>query len=110
DGAPRHLIYGSIAKGVKSGGFNTTAFLPENRVFAEDSNWTYELGSKNTFGPLRLNVSLFLIKWADMQVPAADPMNPAALPQSITMNLGNMTSKGIELETEYRFSQRFSLG
>ncbi len=109
DLAPRHLLYASAAKGVKTGGFNTNAFLPENRVYDEDSNWSFEVGSKNTWGNLRINGSLFLIKWQDMQISAADPGNPAVLPIAITQNLGSLTSKGAEVEVEYAVSSRFTL-
>ena len=40
DVAPNHLVYASAAKGVKSGGFNTTAFNPAFRIYNGDKNWT----------------------------------------------------------------------
>ena len=92
------LLYASAARGVKSGGFNTTAFRPENRAFEADTNWTYELGAKNTFGNFRVNANVFMIKWTNQQIPAADPGNPAVLPIVITLNLGDTTSKGFEFE------------
>ncbi len=104
-----NLIYASAARGVKSGGFNTSAFRAENRIYKADTNWTYEVGSKNTFGNFRLNVDVFLAKWSNMQVPAADPGNPAALPIVITLNLGNLTSKGVEAEAAYAFSENFTV-
>lgn len=109
DWAPDHLVYASVAKGVKSGGFNTTAFLPTNRIYSGDKNWTYELGTKNSFGALRLNADVFMIKWSNMQIPAADPGNPAVLPIVITLNLGNLTSKGFEGEMAYAFTENFTV-
>jgi len=95
-----NMLFASAAKGVKSGGFNPAAFLPENRTFDQDSNWTYEIGTRNTLadGRVRLNATLFFVDWKDVQIPAADPGNPAVLPVSITRNLGTVTSKGIEVE------------
>jgi iron complex outermembrane receptor protein len=104
-----HLLYASAARGYKSGGFNTTAFQAQYRVYEGDSNWTYELGTKNTIGNLRINADVFLTKWSQMQIPAADPGNPAVLPQVITLNLGNMTSKGFEFETAYAVNENFTL-
>ena len=94
------LLFASAAKGVKSGGFNATATLPENRLYGQDRNWTYELGSKNTFndGKLLFNATLFYIHWTDLQITAPDTGNTAALPLSIIRNLGTLNSKGIELE------------
>jgi iron complex outermembrane recepter protein len=94
---------------VKSGGFNPTAFLPENRAFDEDTNWTYELGTKNTFGNFRFNANVFLVKWSNQQIPAADPGNPAVLPIVITLNLGNSTSKGVEFEGAWAATDHLTL-
>ena len=102
------LLYASAAKGVKSGGFNTSAFLPENTAFGEDKNWTYEIGTKNTFGNFTLNADIFLIKWSDQQIPAADPGNPAVLPIVITLNLGDTTSKGFEFDGAWAASENLT--
>ena len=98
-----NLLFASAAKGVKSGGFNATATLPENRLYDKDYNWTYEIGSKNTFddGRARLNATLFMIRWKDVQIFAQDVGNPAPLPISIIRNLGDINSEGIEIEAGY---------
>ncbi len=105
------MIFASVAKGVKSGGFNPAAFLPENRKFEQDSNWTYEVGTRNTLANdrVRLNATLFWIDWADVQIPAADPGNPAVLPVSITRNLGAVISKGIEIESAVALRDHLSV-
>ncbi len=97
---PDHMIFASAAKGVKSGGFNATATLPENRLYGQDQNWTFELGSKNTFndGRVQLNGNLFYVHWTNLQISAPDPGNPATLPLPIIRNLGTLNSKGVELE------------
>lgn len=105
----RTLLYASAAKGVKAGGFNPTAFLPENQAYDEDENWTYEIGTKNTFGRFTLNADVFLIEWKDQQIPAADPGNPAVLPIVITMNLGSMTSKGFEIDGVWAATENFTI-
>ena len=96
-------LFVSAAKGVKSGGYNAAATLPENRTFEDDQNWTYEIGSKNTFddGRVRLNGTLFLIRWTDVQIFAQDTGNPAPLPLSIIRNLGDVHSAGVEIEAGY---------
>lgn len=111
DLTPDNMLFVSAAKGVKAGGFNPAAYLPENRTFDQDSNWTYELGIRNTLanGRMRLNATLFWIDWKDVQIPAADPGNPAVLPVSITRNLGTVESKGIELEAAVAVTDRWSV-
>jgi iron complex outermembrane recepter protein len=96
-------LFASAAKGVKSGGYNALATLPENRTYEDDTNWTYEIGSKNTFdeGRIRLNATLFMIRWTDVQIFAQDTGNPAPLPVSIIRNLGDVHSAGVEIEAGY---------
>ncbi|MDX2222481.1 MAG: TonB-dependent receptor [Rhodospirillaceae bacterium] len=98
-----NLLFASVAKGVKSGGFNATATLVENRLYDQDYNWTYELGTKNTLdeGRIRLNATLFLVRWKEVQIFAQDIGNPAPLPLSIVRNLGDVNSEGVELEAGY---------
>lgn len=94
------LLFASAAKGVKSGGFSAAATLPENRTYDDDQNWTYEIGSKNTFndGKVQLNATLFYIDWTNVQILAADEGNVNPLSRSIVRNVGDVTSKGIELD------------
>ncbi len=104
-------LFASAARGVKSGGYNATATLPENRRYGDDKNWTYELGSKNTFdeGRVRLNATLFMIRWTDVQIFAQDTGNPAPLPISIVRNLGDVHSSGIELEAGFAPTEKLDL-
>jgi len=105
------MIYGSVAKGVKAGGFNgftasTTPLTPEEQAFDPEENWTYEIGSKNIFldGRLLLNVSAYYIDWSDMQVTSVpsgfDPgaITPGSVAPTIFLNVGDAESIGIEFE------------
>ena len=105
------LLFVSAAKGVRAGGFNPSAFQEQYRTFEEDQNWTFEVGTKNTFmdGALRLNGSLFWIEWSDVQITAQDPGNPAVLPLNITRNLGNVRSTGFELDGAYAVSANLTI-
>lgn len=100
DVTDENMVYASAAKGVKSGGFNAAATLPQNIPFDDDQNWTYELGSKNTFndGQIQLNATLFYIDWSNVQILAADEGNVNPLSRSIVRNVGDVTSKGIEMD------------
>ncbi|WP_394728167.1 TonB-dependent receptor [Altererythrobacter sp. GH1-8] len=110
---PDNLFYASVAKGTKIGGINVSTFaglIDEERFFGPDENWTYEIGSKNVFDGGRgiLNVALFYIDWANLQVPQTPtgaPVNTA----TITTNIGGASSKGAELEGQYELIDGFVL-
>jgi iron complex outermembrane recepter protein len=106
-----HKLFASAARGVKTGGFNSNAFLPENRTFGQESNWTYELGTRNRFlgGRALLNATAFYINWNAVQIPAQNIGSPNPLATSIVLNLGKITSKGIELDGSFRASRNFSV-
>ena len=108
--ADNRLLFASLANGVKSGGFNPTAVNEADQVFDEETNWTFEVGSKNTLldGRLILNATAFYIQWEDIQLNAADAgaTNPNAV--NITLNLGDATTYGIELDGSMRFTDNLS--
>ncbi|MEO0463870.1 MAG: TonB-dependent receptor [Pseudomonadota bacterium] len=107
------LLFGSAARGAKSGGFNVTARQEQDNVFDPEYNWTYELGVKSALlgGDLIFNASLFYIDWTDIQVTAADedPDNPSDpnVP-SITTNLGNAEVYGVEIFTRWQATDNIS--
>ena len=111
---PDSMVYGSIAKGVKSGGFNgyvtgTVQLTEDEQSYGPESNWTYELGAKNEFldGRLFANVAVFYTKWENQQISVV-PENydvtigddDQAVP-GIWGSVGDSTAKGIELETSW---------
>lgn len=111
DLADDRLIYASLAQGVKSGGFNPTAADPADRTFDEESNWTLEFGSKNTFwnDRLQLNAALYYIQWSDIQLNAADSASSSPGSVNITLNLGDATTYGLELDAIAQLSDNFSV-
>ncbi len=114
--APGSLLYLSAAEGVKEGGFNGLTgasghfnLLTSQQTFQPESNWTYELGTKNTLmgGALRLNADVFLVKWTNLQIQEQPLNTPAALAgvtSVITTNLGAATSYGFESDGSYAFT------
>jgi iron complex outermembrane receptor protein len=105
------MLYASVAKGVKAGGFNgftasTTPLTPEEQAFDPEENWTYEIGAKNVLfdGRLILNASAYFIDWTDMQVTSVpsgfDPnaITPGSVAPTIFLNVGNAETLGVELE------------
>lgn len=69
-------LYGSVARGYKSGGIQTNIALAgegEREDFDEETVWSYEVGVKSELFDrrLRLNASAFYMDWKDMQVNTA---------------------------------------
>ncbi len=91
------LVYGSIGKGYKSGGFNERANIFDGeRSFGPEQNWTYEAGIKNI--PVRENLSFdlsaFYIDWQDQQVLAYS--SAGTTNNFFLNNSAQSTVKGIE--------------
>jgi len=106
------LLYASLGKGVKTGGFNSvdSGVNPQQAVFDEEQNWALEFGGKNTLmnGNLLLNGAMYYIRWTDQQgTESADDPNPFA--SDVIGNIGDVDIYGIELETVYRISSNWSL-
>lgn len=97
------LVYGSIAKAVKAGGFNVVtisgAILDEERTYDSESSMNYEVGYKNTYADGRVNftAALFAIKWEDQIVRALGATNAV-----LNVNAGETSSNGVELEVNAR--------
>lgn len=89
--------YASVARGSKSGGFNTN-YNP-GEPFDTEYNWSYETGIKSNWFDNRLqaNLAAFLIKWEDMQVEI-----PITSSIYRVVNAGKATSQGFEAELTAR--------
>ncbi len=95
------LLYGSAARGFKSGGYNGIAFgnLDVLRTaYAPEENWTYEAGIKaDMLGRrLRLNAAAFFNDITDIALNATST-GPGGVSFPI-QNAGDAEIKGIELE------------
>ena len=103
---PNLLVYATIARGFKSGGFDTSgsgisappageeaAFA---RPFAPETVWNYEVGEKIALLQRRLeiNTSLYFAAYRDLQ----DQQLVIATGQQQTTNAGGAQSAGVELE------------
>lgn len=105
--APGKLVYASVARGFKSGGFNGRANTAgETGAFAPEFVWTYEVGSKNTLadGTLRLNAAAFYSDYTDFQARVSEVINPNAPVPSFSfpvINAGKLGITGAELEATW---------
>ncbi len=113
------LFYASAAKGYRVGGINPDVGVicaadlesigvplsPDGlrhvpKSYASDSLWSYEIGAKNTLLDRRLQIdsSLFVIDWKDIQQNVYLPH----CGNQFVGNLGQVRSRGGELEIQYR--------
>lgn len=111
-----NLLYASFANGKKAGGFNGSAIVAAEKTFDPDNNWTYEIGTKNTFmdGALTLNAALFYIDWKNRQISVTATPSPSAPPSlaagpAIIGNAGKSTVKGFEMDALWTVAEGLNL-
>ena len=107
DLAPGSMLYGTVARGYKSGGFNSLAPAGKE-AYGEEYSWNYEAGAKTELmeRKLELNLAFFLIDWEQLQLNVPDVTLPAGYYVS---NAGSASSKGFELETRLRPAEGFDI-
>ena len=90
-------IYASVAKGYKTGGFNTSFMQESEKVYKPESSWNYEIGAKHPFWNRRFNaeVALFWIDWSDQHVQQRVDTGGFMI-----RNAGKTVSKGVELSMQ----------
>ena len=93
------LIYANIAKGFRSGTFNTQAAvaaaapLPAGLTVDPDSLWSYEVGTKLSLldNRLKFEASVYYFKWSDQQLNFSGAGNV-----QIIVNGGEATGRGLD--------------
>jgi outer membrane receptor protein involved in Fe transport len=102
------LLYGSITRGYKSGGFNIDGTLAADlREFDPETVWNVELGYKTTLANdrLRLRASLFRMDRDDIQISTSTerPIPDSNAVEFIvyTGNAAEGLNQGIEAEFEF---------
>ncbi len=104
------LLYASVAKGAKPGGFSTLSIgddLSNNR-FLPETLWSYEAGAKTQFadGRVQLNGTLFYMDYSDKQVTTQDAAGGQGLALSVvTRNAGKAKIKGLEADAAFAVSE-----
>jgi iron complex outermembrane receptor protein len=114
-------LYGSVAEGIKPGGFfygyfdapvtraATEAALANGKaVIKEEKAWTYELGAKTQWLDRRLtaNVAVYFIDWTNQAINevdnipwnCADTGNATDVPNNFIKNAGESQVVGTEIE------------
>lgn len=89
------IVFASVSKGYKAGGFNTTVERDEDRAFKPEESWNYEIGTKASCLDklIYTELTLFYIDWRDQQISQTQPSGRGFL----LRNAGRSSSKGLEL-------------
>ncbi len=113
-------FYALVSKGYKAGGASTgnntnAPGSPAIRVpFNKETLWNYEAGVKTEFldHRVRMNASVFYMKWKDLQMEAFRFLTPGDLSSNFeqTINVPRAVAKGAEFEITARTTDRLTLG
>ncbi len=89
------MVYGTITKGFKAGGFNTSFETEQERTFEPEYSWNYEVGTKLSLlgGHLYTSLALFYIDWSQQQV--YQPLSTGI--GSLLRNAASSYSTGVEV-------------
>ncbi len=107
-----NMLYGLVALGVKTGGFNAVdpAANPQQAAYREEQNTTFEVGSKNRFldDRLTLNAALYYIDWSDVQGTEA-AASADAWTNDVVGNIGDASVTGLEIDGLWRLNDSVSV-
>lgn len=105
--AGQQMIYATVTRGYKAGGFNTSFDTEKERSFAPEYSWNYEAGTKLSFLNRRLTteLSLFFIDWRDQQIT----QTVASGKGSLLKNAGRSQSKGVEVSIQANPFKEFNM-
>ncbi|MDZ7738044.1 MAG: TonB-dependent receptor plug domain-containing protein [Bacteroidales bacterium] len=90
-----NTLYLTVARGYKTGGFNSTFERPEDLTFDPEFSWNYEIGARGTLleKQLYVDIALFYIDWKNQQIYQTVPSGRG----SMLKNAGRSESKGFEI-------------
>jgi outer membrane receptor protein involved in Fe transport len=107
--SPHVLLYGQVAKGQKSGGFNTTAGLPASSFqYDGEKVWSYEVGLKSDLFDrrVRFNLAVFQNDISGLQLSNiaqyTSPINGFSTTTTIVNNVGKARTRGFEAELDLK--------
>ena len=100
------MVYASVARGYKTGGFNSAFTSDDERTFNPEYNWNYEVGFKGSMldHTLQADLTLFYVDWRHQQIAQT-----VVGVGNITRNAGHSDSKGVELGLTARPVQPLTL-
>ncbi|MDH3640752.1 MAG: TonB-dependent receptor, partial [Gammaproteobacteria bacterium] len=106
--------YVNYSEGFRSGGFSIrSAREPEEAAYEPEDGWQLEVGVKNDFldGTLRANLAYFYLERNNSQFSSVITLPPGSIPGTTTLvnNGGTSVIQGLELETQWRINDEFTL-
>jgi outer membrane receptor protein involved in Fe transport len=120
-----NMIYASVSKGYKAGGYNLQMFsdlietkmrsrepvdfdIRKSTSFKPEYSWNYEIGSRvSLYGnKINMGMTLFLLDIRDQQIAEFAPNGQGRM----IKNAGESQSKGVEFEASIRPFDRFEIG
>ncbi len=108
------MVYGLYSKGYRAGGFNGRPGTYEAASIAYDPETVdnFELGWKTEWmnGRVRLNGSVFMMKYDDKQEEQSVPTTVGTGQQTVVTNAARAEIKGLELDFLAKISDNFTLG
>ena len=106
----QQLLYASYSTGFRSGGFNSGQAVEAARTFLPEEVKAVEIGSKNRFldNTLQFNIAAFNNKYTNLQEQRQVPIGLATI--STIFNAAKAKANGVEMELEWRATDRLSLG
>jgi len=120
------MVYGLYSEGFRPGGTNRNRGIPAFPAqYDSDKLENFEIGTKNTLanGRVRLNATYFDMSWANYQLEVVDPSsrvcgseNAPPAPacgqpwQKVVANVGNASSKGLEVQFDWAATKNLNLG
>ena len=102
-----NMVYASVSKGFKSGGFNGRANAESDvSSFKPETVWTYEIGGKMQLldNRMRLNYAVFTSDYEDFQARVAEDISSFPV-----INAAELDISGAELELTWLLSASTSL-
>lgn len=102
------MVFGSLAKGYKAGGFNALQIGP---AFENEDVWNAEVGIKQSFGRFSYSASLFHYRYDNRQsirLIDPDPNNPVDIPRFV-FDTGDLEATGIDFDMRWKVTDAFTL-
>ncbi len=110
---PQNLLYGSVSRGVHSGGFNNVLAQAGGQVqpFDSETVTAFEIGTKNRFaqGRVQLNAALFYNDFKDLQVQTGVTSPNGLTVLSVISNGGKSRAYGAEIEAIVKPTPRMTI-
>lgn len=107
---PDVLVYATVSKGFKSGGFNDALGDANGIGFNPETLWNYEAGLKAELFDRRavFNAAVFNMDWKNIQITQDNPVT--AIFDPIILNGGKAHSRGFEAELSARPTANLDVG